>query len=73
MNYKQFISKATAAGISPCEITYDSEEELSFSVFRHEIDNYSISRQSSVRAKGVCGGKWAARPPKRPMPPPWIT
>ncbi len=57
MNYKQFISKATAAGISPCEITYDSEEELSFSVFRHEIDNYSISRQSSVRAKGVCGGK----------------
>ena len=57
MNYKQFITKATAAGISPCEITYDSEEELSFSVFRHEIDNYSVSRQSSVRAKGIYNGK----------------
>lgn len=65
MNYKQLILKAGEQGISPCEVCFDSEEEFTVSVFRHQIENCSVSRQSRVRARGVYQGRMGSASTER--------
>ena len=65
MNYKQLITKAREQGINPCEVNFENEEELNISVFRHTVENFSISRQSQVRARGVYNGKMGSASTER--------
>jgi len=53
MNYKKFFEQAKDAGIEVAAITYRKSSKLGFSLFHKEIDNYSISSQSSVSASGI--------------------
>lgn len=57
MNLNKFLTQATIEGIEVAEITYSSEKNLSFSLFNHEIDNYTTSKQSYISARGVYNGK----------------
>jgi len=57
MNYKKFFEAAKDNGITVSEISFSKTSELSFSLFHHEIDNYTMSDQSKIRARGIYKNK----------------
>jgi len=57
MNSNKFFLKAKEAGISVAELTLNSVTNLSFSLFHKELDNYTMSSQTSIKARGIYNGK----------------
>jgi len=57
MNSNKFFLKAKESGISVSELTSTSVTNLSFSLFHKELDNYTMSSLTSIKARGVYNGK----------------
>jgi len=57
MNYKKFLQKALEAGISTAEVKFYETSEINAKVFHEALDNYTISKQSSITARGIFNGK----------------
>jgi len=57
MNYKKFLEKAKAAGIETAEINFFESTETNATVFHHALENYTISKQSAIGARGIYKGK----------------
>lgn len=57
MNSKKFFEEAKKAGLEASELSISKNTNLSFSLFHGEIDNYSISSESKVKAKGIYKGQ----------------
>lgn len=57
MNLNKFFEEAKKEGISVSEVTYFKFSSKAFSLFHKELDNYSISNQSIVKARGIYSGK----------------
>lgn len=57
MNFKKFLKIAENNGVFPAEIVYTDAKKFSFSIFKGELINYSISNLASVKARGFYKGK----------------
>src|SRR5574344_938263 len=57
MNSKKFFLKAKEEGISVSELTLNKTTDISFSLFHKELDNYTMSDQATVKARGIYNGK----------------
>lgn len=57
MNSKKFFAMCSEKGINTAELVYSRDKKTSFAIFRGEIDNYSISNQSELIARGIYNGK----------------
>ena len=53
MNLNKFFAQAKAEGIEVSEISFSKTASKSFSLFHKELDNYSISNQSTLKARGI--------------------
>ena len=53
MNYKKFFELAKSNNINESEFRYRKESSLSFSLFKHELTNYTTSIQSSIVGRGI--------------------
>lgn len=60
MNSKKFFELAKAAGLSAAEVTLRKNYQLSISIFRSEVSNYSLSDTSSISARGIYNGFFGA-------------
>ncbi|NCA96202.1 MAG: hypothetical protein EOM74_04395, partial [Methanomicrobia archaeon] len=60
MNSKKFFELAKAAGLSAAEVTLRKNYQLSMSIFRSEVSNYSLSDTSSISARGIFNGFFGA-------------
>ena len=57
MNYNKFFSKAKEEGLEALELSITKSSQLSFSLFKNEIDSYSISDSFVLSARGIYNGK----------------
>lgn len=57
MNYQKFFELAKAKGIDQAQIQVSRSSALSISLFRHEIESYSVNDSQSIIACGVYNGK----------------
>ncbi len=57
MNSKKFINLAKEAGFEASEIVVSKNTNFSFSLFRSELDSYSVSTSSKILARGIYKGK----------------
>lgn len=57
MNLNKFFIEAKKENIEVAEISYSKTKTTSFSSFHKELDNYSISNQSTLKARGIYKGK----------------
>ena len=57
MNLNKFFIEAKKENIEVAEISYSKTKTTSFSLFHKELDNYSISNQSTLKARGIYKGK----------------
>lgn len=57
MNSKKFFEACKNEGIETSELSLSSSKSTSFSLFKGQIDNYSISNQSTIKARGIYNGK----------------
>ncbi len=53
MNLNKFFAQAKAEGIEVSEVSLSKTASKSFSLFHKELDNYSISNQSTLKARGI--------------------
>lgn len=53
MNLNKFFKKAKEEGIEVSEVSFSKTASKSFSLFHKELDNYSISNQSTLKARGI--------------------
>ncbi len=65
MNYKKFFDLAKEKGIEASEISVSKTKSTSVSLFHSEIDSFSISDQSSVKARGIINGKFGVAATER--------
>lgn len=57
MNYNKFFALAKQNKIDVSEISYSKSTSLQFSLFQHQLDQYSTSSQSKLIARGIYNGK----------------
>lgn len=57
MNLNRFFKTAKEEGIEASEVIFSKSDSKSFSLFHKELDNYSISNQSTLKARGIYKGK----------------
>lgn len=57
MNYNKFFTKAKEEGLEALELSITKSSQLSFSLFKNEIDSYSISDSFVLSARGIYNGK----------------
>lgn len=57
MNFNKFFKEAKEAGITTSEVSFSKSTSTSFSLFHKELDNYLISNQSVLKARGIYEGK----------------
>ena len=57
MNFNKFFALAKEAGIDASQIQIGRSKSTSISLFRHEIDNYTVAETQSVIACGIYQGK----------------
>ena len=57
MNYNKFFIKAKEEGLEALELVITKSSKLSFSLFKNEIDSYSISDSFVLSARGIVNGK----------------
>ena len=57
MNYNKFFIKAKEEGLEALELVITKSSKLSFSLFKNEIDSYSISDSFVLSARGIVDGK----------------
>ena len=60
MNSKKFFELAKAAGLSAAEVTLRKNYQLSMSIFRSEVSNYTLSDTASISARGIYNGFFGA-------------
>lgn len=60
MNHKKFFELAKEKGISSCQIKELSSKAISFKLFHHELDSYTIKQTKSISACGIFNGKFAS-------------
>ena len=57
ISYKKVFDKAQAEGMEALELYVSEERNLSFSLFRGELDSYNISDSRVIEARGIYEGK----------------
>lgn len=57
ISYKKIFDKAAQEGLEALELYVSENSNFSFSLFRGELDSYSISDSASVEARGISDGK----------------
>ena len=57
MNYNKFFDKAKELGLEALELHISKSKKFSFSLFKNEIDSYSIADSFEISAKGIYQGK----------------
>ena len=60
MNFAKFFDLAKANGIMESQIAFSKTRSISMSLFRHEIETYSINDSQTVFAAGVLNGKFGS-------------
>ncbi|MBQ7250613.1 MAG: TldD/PmbA family protein [Bacilli bacterium] len=60
MNFAKFFELAKAKGIEESQLSFSKSNALSISLFRHEIENFSVNDSQSVIAAGVINGKFGS-------------
>lgn len=63
----EVLAAAKAAGIDPAEVYYHGGDSFNVSALDGEISDYKVASSCEVSLRGMFGGKWAARPPRRLM------
>ena len=58
MNFAKFFALAKEAGIQESQISIGKSSSLSISLFRHEIESFSVNESQSIFAAGVVDGKF---------------
>ena len=58
ISYKKVFDKAAAEGLEALELYVSEERNLSFSLFRGELDSYNISDSRSIEARGIFEGRF---------------
>ena len=57
MNFDKFFALAKDSGIAESQISISKSSALSISLFRHEIENFSVNESQAVFAGGIVNGK----------------
>ena len=57
ISYKKIFDKAALEGLEALELYASETRNFSFSLFRGELDSYSISDSASIEARGISNGK----------------
>lgn len=57
IKYEKFFDKAKEVGIEALELSITKSEKFSFSLFKNEIDSYSVSSSYRLSARGIYNGK----------------
>ena len=57
MKYDKFFEKAKEVGIDALELSITKSTKFSFSLFKNEIDSYSIADSFRLSARGIFDGK----------------
>ena len=65
MNFGKFFELAAENGITESQIRVGKSKALSISLFRHEIENFSVNDSQSVAAAGVVNGKFGSATTER--------
>lgn len=60
MNAAKFFTLAKEKGLQDAQLQIASSKSLSFSLFHHELDNYSINDSRSMKACGIINGKFGS-------------
>lgn len=60
MNFNKFFELAASKGIAESQLQVSKSTALSISLFRHEIENFSVNDSQSVIAAGVVNGKFGS-------------
>jgi PmbA protein len=60
MNYSKFFELAKEKGITECQLQVSKSESLSFRLFHHEIDSYSVNNSQNLIACGIYKGKFGS-------------
>ena len=60
MNFNKFFELAASRGIEESQLLISKSNSLSISLFRHEIENFSVNDSQSVSAAGIVNGKFGS-------------
>ena len=60
MNFAKFFDLAKANGIMESQISFSKSRSISMTLFRHEIEGFSINDSQTVFAAGVLNGKFGS-------------
>ena len=60
MNFAKFFELAKAKGIEESQLSFSKSSSLSMSMFRHEVENYSVNDSQSIIAAGILDGKFGS-------------
>lgn len=59
-NFEKFFSLAKAAGIEAAEVNYVAENSTEISVYKSEVDQFSVADSEAIGARGIVNGKFGA-------------
>ena len=60
MKLEKFFALAAEKGIAETQIQIKKSSSLSFKIFHHEIDNYSVNDSQSITSCGIVDGKFGS-------------
>ncbi|MCR5348607.1 MAG: TldD/PmbA family protein [Bacilli bacterium] len=60
MNFDKFFALAASKGISESQIKVSKSSSMAIKLFRHEIENFSVSDSQNVIAAGIVNGKFGS-------------
>ena len=60
MNFDKFFALASSKGIQESQIQISKSKALSIELFRHEIENFTVSDSQSIIAAGIVEGKFGS-------------